>query len=90
MTINLDDELKKAHDHFLSKALKESAKAVKRMTPEQREKMHEEQRKSWVRGEMGMGTDKDEAEYAKAVLADDIETIKRLDAEADERARKVK
>lgn len=37
----------------LDELLKEAKAKVDAMTPAEREKMHDEQRKSWVRGEMG-------------------------------------
>lgn len=43
------------------------------------------QRRSWVVGEMGMGSDADEAEYASACAAGDAEWIARCDAKAQAR-----
>lgn len=62
--------------------------AVEAMTPEQRREMYREQARSFVRGEAGMGSDADEAEYAEALRAGDKETLARLDAEAAERVRR--
>lgn len=39
-------------NHDLDRLLRESAEAVKRMTLEQRQSMHEAQCKSWVIGEL--------------------------------------
>ena len=41
----------------LNELLRESAAKVAAMTQEEREKMHEEQRKSWVRAEMAWPRD---------------------------------
>lgn len=48
------------------------------MTPAERAVMHDAQRRSWVRGELGMGSDADEAAYRGA----NPEERKQLDAEA--------
>jgi hypothetical protein len=45
------------------------------------------QRRSFVRGEMGLGSDKDEAAYAKALRENDAATLARLDTEAQARMR---
>lgn len=59
-------------------------------TQEERDKMIDEQRRSFVRGQMSMGSDRDEAEYAQALRDGDVEWLKRLDQEAAERAARVR
>ncbi len=41
----------------LDRLLREAAAKVAAMTPEERERMHDEQRKSWVRAEMAWPRD---------------------------------
>lgn len=62
-------------------ALLAQAKAHRPMTPEE----VEAQRQSWVRGEMGLGSDADEAAYRAALESGDTETLKRLDLESMQR-----
>lgn len=69
----------------LDRLLAQSKEAVAAMTPEQREAMFRAQRRSYVIGEIGMGSDGDEIAYRAAVAAGDQETVKRIDAEAAER-----
>lgn len=69
----------------LDKLVAESIEAVKRMSPEERARMHRKQRASWVRGEIGMGSDADEAAYSRALAEDDQATLARLEAAAKER-----
>lgn len=38
-------------------------------TPAEKEEMRRRQRESWVRGEMGIGSDADEAEYRRRMKA---------------------
>jgi hypothetical protein len=45
----------------------------------------EAQRRSWVRGEMGLGSDADEAAYREALRDGDAATLDRLDREAAKR-----
>jgi hypothetical protein len=47
----------------LTKLLDEAIGRVAAMTPEEKESMYRLQRESWVRGEMGIGSDADEARY---------------------------
>lgn len=61
-------------------ALIEAARSHK-MTPEELEA----QRRSWVRGELGLGSDADEAAYTKALSEGDTDTIARLKAEGEAR-----
>lgn len=67
-------------------ALLEQAKAHRPMTPED----IEAQRQSWVRGEMGMGSDADEAAYRAALEAGDTDTLNRLDLESEQRVATIK
>lgn len=53
----------------LEALLKKSVAAFKALSPEQQEEHLRLQRESWVRGEMGMGSDRDEAEYRAAMSA---------------------
>jgi hypothetical protein len=77
-----DDELK-------SRLLK-AAEDYRNMTPAQRDAMHEAQRRSWARGEAGMGSDRDEAAYRKALKESDQDALQRLEAESQERMRRIK
>lgn len=45
------------------------------------------QRASFVRGQVGMGSDRDEAEYRAAARSGDRETMDRLDAESQARVK---
>lgn len=69
----------------LEQLLAESKATWDSMTSAQRANMLEAQRKSWARGEAGMGSDKDEVEYAKALREGDKKTLARLEAESQER-----
>lgn len=71
----------KGQPHPKLDALLKQAKAHRPMTPEE----IEAQRQSWVRGEMGMGSDADEAAYRAALESEDTETLKRLDLESMQR-----
>jgi hypothetical protein len=51
----------------LTRLIERSKITLESMSPAQQQEMFDAQRKSWVRGEMGMGSDRDEAEYAKAM-----------------------
>lgn len=46
------------------------------------------QRASFVRGEVGMGSDRDEAAYRAAVRSGDRAEMRRLDQEAEERVKR--
>ena len=50
-----------AKEMDVSEMIKAGFDHVLRMTPEERAEMHRLQRESWVRGEMAMGSDADEA-----------------------------
>jgi hypothetical protein len=71
----------------LDKLVNDSIEAMKTMTTQQRSDMLRDQARSYVLGEAGIGSDKDEAEYRAALMADDHETLARLDREASERVR---
>jgi hypothetical protein len=66
----------------LDELLRKSKEVVDAMTPEARAAMFAEQRRSFVRGQIGMGSDADEAAYASALRSSDTETLRRLDQEA--------
>lgn len=74
----------------LERMLELSRKWWASASEEEKEKMLEEQRRSWARGEMGMGSDRDEAEYRQALRDEDVEKLKQLDREAARRAASVK
>lgn len=76
-------------DQDLNELIKKSKAFFDALTPEQQEEHMREQRLSWVRGEMGMGNDKDEAAYRDALARNDQAELTRLDAEAEERKRRV-
>lgn len=76
-------------DPELQRLIRESIARVNAMTPEERMLMIAEQRKSFVRGQIGMGSDADEAAYAAALEAGDTETLARLDAESQARMENV-
>ncbi len=69
----------------LGQLIRESIEMVNRMTPEQREEMHREQRRSFIRAEAGFGSDRDEAEYAEALSSGN--KIKLAELEANAKAR---
>lgn len=71
----------------LDRLLAESKAAVAAMTPEQRREMMEAQRRSWARGEVGIGSDADEAAYSQALRDGDQEAVARLQAESDARVK---
>ena len=47
----------------LTQLIEEAKAKVEAMTPDERRAMYAAQRASWVRGEMAMGSDSDEAAY---------------------------
>lgn len=51
----------------LSEMIAKSVAWFKSLTPEEQEAHRREQRESWVRGEMGIGSDADEAKYRAAM-----------------------
>jgi hypothetical protein len=63
---------------YLEDLIAKAKNLVKHMTPTDREAMLDEQAKSWVRGEMGMGSDKDEAIFKAALESGDTFTLARL------------
>ena len=69
----------------LDRLIRESIEEFNRMSPEDQEKMLAAQRRSYVRAEMGFGSDADEAAMAAAIRAGDSAEIARLEAEADAR-----
>lgn len=71
----------------LSALIEKAVEKFNKMSPEQKEEMLREQRRSFVRAEAAFGSDQDEAEYAAALQAGDREKMKQLDAEAQERVR---
>lgn len=69
----------------LAELVRKAKAHVDAMTPAQRRAMREIQKRSWVRSEIGMGSDKDEADYAAAYRAGDQVTLDRLAAESKAR-----
>ena len=69
----------------LEAALKEAVEAVRRMAPEDQAAMWEAQRRSFVRAEVGFGSDADEAAYYAAIRRGDHAEVARLKAEQDDR-----
>jgi hypothetical protein len=65
--------------------LEDAVARYKAMTPAEKEAMHEAQRNSWIRGELGMGSDADEAAYTHALARNDFKRLAELNAEADAR-----
>lgn len=57
------------------------------MTPEQKKKMYEDQKRSYILGEAAFGSDKDEAAYRAAIETGDPELIAAEEAKAVERVR---
>ena len=49
----------------LERLIAEAKTHYESMTPEEQDAMWKAQRESWVRGEMGIGSDADEAEYRR-------------------------
>lgn len=72
--------MKPSPDRTALSQLIEQAKARPMTQAEMRE-----QRRNYVRAEMGFGSDADEAAYAAALAAGDEEALARLKREADER-----
>ena len=50
-------------DPELLELIRKSVKWFEALSPEEKEAHLKAQRESWVRGEMGIGSDQDEAEY---------------------------
>lgn len=50
-------------ENSIDELLAQSKARVEAMSPNERKAMYEAQRESWIRGEMAMGSDKDEEEY---------------------------
>jgi hypothetical protein len=69
----------------LSELVALARKAWDAMTPEQRQKMMADQRRSYARAEAGFGSDADEAEYAAALLSGDPERLAAAKAAEDAR-----
>lgn len=80
--------MSKVHD--LPNLLRAAAERFAAMSPAERERMFQAQRRSYVLGEIGMGSDKDEAAYRTALEAGDHATLVRLTAEAEARMGRAK
>lgn len=57
--------VKEERDAALAKLIEEANARVAAMSPEERAAMWQAQKESWVRGEMGFGSDADEAEWVR-------------------------
>ncbi len=64
----------------LSDLIARDRAAYEAMTPAEREETRRHQRESWVRGEVGFGSDADEAAYRVALELGDKEMLARLEA----------
>ena len=73
----------------LSEKIRLSIEAFKSLPQEEQDRLREEQRRSWVRGEMGMGTDRDEARYTRALSEGDHLALAVLEAESLARMRRM-
>lgn len=73
------------HNDALAKAIREAVERYERMSPAEKAAMWEAQKRSFVIGEAGFGSDRDEALYRVAFEAGDAEEMARLDAEAETR-----
>lgn len=73
----------------LAEKIKQSIEAFRNLPREDQDRLLEEQRRSWVRGEMGMGTDRDEARYADALRREDRLALAVLEGESLARMRRV-
>ena len=69
-------------DEALMRLLTASAEAVRNLSPAERAALLAAQARSFARAEAGFGSDRDEAEYRRAIDNNDTETLARLDAEA--------
>jgi hypothetical protein len=69
----------------LAQVMRQAKRLVDAMTPAEREKMIEAQARSIARAEARFGPDVDEAAYQAALASGDLETIARLDREAEAR-----
>jgi hypothetical protein len=78
------------NDEKLATLLAKAAEEYAKMTPAQRDAMHEQQRLSWARGEAGMGSDADEAAYRRALRDGDRGTLTRLEDESKKRMERIK
>ena len=67
----------------LTARIEQARAAVDAMSPAEREAMYAAQRRSWVRGEMAMGSDADEARYRAAGPEERRRIAAELSARAD-------
>lgn len=75
-------------DPGLDRLIAEAREKVRTMSPAELKEMLWAQRRAFVIAESAMGNDAEEAEYRAALAAGDQSEIKRLDAEAEARARR--
>jgi len=72
----------------INEMMKRVVEKMKEMSPEELEKMLEEQKMSFVRAELGFGLDADEAAYRRAIAENDLATLLQLDSENAARIQK--
>jgi Spy/CpxP family protein refolding chaperone len=73
----------------LTEKIRQSIEAFKNLPREEQDRLREEQRRSWARGEAGMGTDRDEARYREALRKDDRLALAVLEGESLARMRRL-
>lgn len=66
---NHNTEESRARDKRLRELVRQSCEQFNAMSPEEQQRHREEQRQSWVRGEMAMGSDADEAAWREANMS---------------------
>lgn len=71
----------------IEQLIRDSVEAFKRMAPEEQAAMMRQQRRSFVIGEAGFGSDADEAAYRLALENNDKAELKRLSDAAELRRR---
>ena len=65
-------------------------KSLRHALPDQQQREHAAQRRSWILAEASMGSDADERAYRKALFENDTATLERLRAEAAARVERAK
>lgn len=77
-------------DKALMRLLTASSEAARKLPSAERAALLAQQARSFARAEAGFGSDRDEAEYRRAIDNNDTETLARLDEEAAARVDAVK
>jgi len=73
----------------LDQLFQEAKEIWNTMSPQRKGEMRREQRRSFLRAEAALGSDVDEAEYRSAIARGDQKRLAELDAEAQERVKRV-